>query len=1697
MDAAKGCYLQRSDKEGVRRVWAVLDNASLSLYTKEKKGEGSSDLICTVDVSNGSVCKNSARPNTFQVLNCTEKANPDYYTARKKQTQTEDHSHSEEDIESAFAPQQWDKIDFVCANASTLADWVRRLGLNIELKSEQEEENKIQDLITNSQSLELGPMKTMKIAANDYKTNLNNVNGEHVAESTVQEQVYKPSPYAHRPRQASPERITSPKAKTPFEIYENEKMKSNSGNSGVEDKVKVVKLESESEPDTARISVPSSSSPSSSSNAMDQAMKMIKVRRRFTMQLTQIYTLYNPEKIDNIPEIIDNFQGREQALLEQLKIKYKIEDAHHALLFGEYEEGEREGEVIGEDGVEAVDVPPPPMFPPLSPEGSLVASARLDAQGRLELQDEDRMLIAKASKSLEALNDLPSPITILRNQNTHAHTHTIHFGVDDDEMPPSPPDSPRIPISTTSAVSKGGSNLFLDPVSSYDVGGSGSSGSNYSNNSNTSSPNSAVARRRKNGDTSKNNKNRNRNRDPSSLSAAPVYRKLHGQSEPPLAKGKDNDKDNGSKDKPISLSPKKGVRGLFSLTGDKLAEAEVAHAVSPPNNNNYNNAPISGEKGQIRAQHKTGGLSLKTPPVRVGKKMDGYRNRGQLLVDSGSSASAWSNGNGNSNRNGSGNGTSDSGIINKKRGEESNTFIYDESSTEKHKNTNNTKIGTGPSISGRSGGSPGIRNPKLNLESKKAEHNQGWIGAQMGNSQHSSRTLGNKGADGIENGYSIVNGNGNVNGSNRAKSLPPGRSGGSSSRGAQGEEKYTNSQSNPKHGKQTQGRRGHSQDSQIQGARSSSNKTAPTTGTGTGTRSNANLGSRRMSWVPTNYGTNSFNKKLGFTHAAREKEESRLPGASDGISSDGPFEIDPGYFEYGGESSNGNGNFTGNGGDGSRAIQFSPFDNLARHNQRGLLSPGSSSSRLTSPTTPGSSLLHNNGNSNSNISSNNSSANRDKRRARSSSPTYIDYAYSSNDGYRRQRSPSPIKGPVDDGYIGPHKSQGFGQDVRGGSFENRSPSPPRAQNTVYGEHRGLYYSIEDGAHNDHNNNNNNSNNEFMDANDGYDGYDGYDEEEHKKALVSLLNGPSALHTHPNPDPNPKHSGEKKGKKSSSLSLDMKDSKSKRSTNSTSASTSTSKRALTGTGGDDNQDKQDYYIDNNNNVIMLSSTAPQSTTTGFAGNSNGGNSNSNSTSVEYTATRERTWSAKARDLNFQDMADEEIDMRFREYLVHGSPRRLDYEKKQGEKEKEKEIGSLETDCDSGLGDFPLPLPNTNPSLAITYPSIQGGPGSGPGPLHDSTDREGGRGQSRGREREKNVYMYDSNGRRVNVNVRSGGAASANRYPTSGSHGHSDTLNSSTALGTGVGVGGIRGASVDSIHTTHTTDVARRGRVARLGGGDTLFVRELSPDGAIGASDAPLSMSEEMEDEYRKKLLEWSVHQAAQKAHKYDRAHASPQSSRPFTSRSSTANTANSNGNKPHVESNESHNNSPYNSNNPPSRVGTNNTQSPYNRNPSTPKSEFATQTTPPSGSPIGSIGSPQSSQSQQSRSMGRDFDQEFNHHQDREDRAALHGEKGENMNNQRNTNNTNKTTNKSTRLFGRGSALKGIRNIVFGRPKRSQSAFPAHRTRNTITMATSLHNDLQEAIYTLVELNDPARLNGVPQLLKENEGLEVRLLVNGI
>lgn len=59
---------------------------------------------------------------------------------------------------------------------------------------------------------------------------------------------------------------------------------------------------------------------------------VVKTKENFESQLREIYTHYNPSKIDKIPGILEHFKGKEEHLLEQLYLKYDIKSHHHHLL---------------------------------------------------------------------------------------------------------------------------------------------------------------------------------------------------------------------------------------------------------------------------------------------------------------------------------------------------------------------------------------------------------------------------------------------------------------------------------------------------------------------------------------------------------------------------------------------------------------------------------------------------------------------------------------------------------------------------------------------------------------------------------------------------------------------------------------------------------------------------------------------------------------------------------------------------------------------------------------------------------------------------------------------------------------------------------------------------------------------------------------------------------------------------------------------------------------------------------------------------------------------------------------------------------------------------------------------------------------------------------------------------------------------
>jgi hypothetical protein len=62
---------------------------------------------------------------------------------------------------------------------------------------------------------------------------------------------------------------------------------------------------------------------------------IVRVKRDFEVQLREIYEEYNPDKIKDIPLIVEHFKGQEEHLLEQLHLKYDIQEHHHHLIGAE------------------------------------------------------------------------------------------------------------------------------------------------------------------------------------------------------------------------------------------------------------------------------------------------------------------------------------------------------------------------------------------------------------------------------------------------------------------------------------------------------------------------------------------------------------------------------------------------------------------------------------------------------------------------------------------------------------------------------------------------------------------------------------------------------------------------------------------------------------------------------------------------------------------------------------------------------------------------------------------------------------------------------------------------------------------------------------------------------------------------------------------------------------------------------------------------------------------------------------------------------------------------------------------------------------------------------------------------------------------------------------------------------------------
>ena len=59
---------------------------------------------------------------------------------------------------------------------------------------------------------------------------------------------------------------------------------------------------------------------------------IVSVKSDFEQQLRDIYEHYNPDKIKDIPMIMEHFKGQEEHLLEQLHLKYDIQEANHHLI---------------------------------------------------------------------------------------------------------------------------------------------------------------------------------------------------------------------------------------------------------------------------------------------------------------------------------------------------------------------------------------------------------------------------------------------------------------------------------------------------------------------------------------------------------------------------------------------------------------------------------------------------------------------------------------------------------------------------------------------------------------------------------------------------------------------------------------------------------------------------------------------------------------------------------------------------------------------------------------------------------------------------------------------------------------------------------------------------------------------------------------------------------------------------------------------------------------------------------------------------------------------------------------------------------------------------------------------------------------------------------------------------------------------
>ena len=61
-------------------------------------------------------------------------------------------------------------------------------------------------------------------------------------------------------------------------------------------------------------------------------LPVVEVKEDFYNQIRVIYEQIKPEKVKDIPEILEIWKGREDQLLEELIHKYDIKEEHHHLL---------------------------------------------------------------------------------------------------------------------------------------------------------------------------------------------------------------------------------------------------------------------------------------------------------------------------------------------------------------------------------------------------------------------------------------------------------------------------------------------------------------------------------------------------------------------------------------------------------------------------------------------------------------------------------------------------------------------------------------------------------------------------------------------------------------------------------------------------------------------------------------------------------------------------------------------------------------------------------------------------------------------------------------------------------------------------------------------------------------------------------------------------------------------------------------------------------------------------------------------------------------------------------------------------------------------------------------------------------------------------------------------------------------------